>query len=63
MSGSAEITRQSIAAFNVISPVGSEVAEAVQGSYRGEQVMPPMSPDAWKGTFFAPATACFRSAV
>lgn len=38
MSGSAEITRQNIATFNAISPVGSEVMEEARGSYRGEGV-------------------------
>ena len=38
MSGSAEITRQNVSAFNVISPVGSEVMAEVRGSYRGDQV-------------------------
>lgn len=38
MSGSAEITRQSVAAFNAISPVGAEVMEEARGSYRGEAV-------------------------
>lgn len=38
MSGSAEITRQNIATFNAISPVGGEVMEEARGSYRGETV-------------------------
>ncbi|WP_375453290.1 HrpJ domain-containing protein [uncultured Methylobacterium sp.] len=38
MSGSSEITRQNVSAFNVISPVGAEVVEQARGSYRGEDV-------------------------
>lgn len=38
MSGSAEITRQNVAAYTAISPVGGEVMEAVRGTYRGEEV-------------------------
>ncbi|MBC8129909.1 MAG: hypothetical protein H7Y08_06265 [Rhizobiaceae bacterium] len=38
MSGTIETLRQNIAALNLTSPVGVEVAAAARGSYRGEQV-------------------------
>lgn len=38
MAGSVETTLQSVAAFNMISTVGAEVAREVSGSYRGESV-------------------------
>src|SRR5262245_36336051 len=38
MSGSIETLRQNLAALNVSSPTGAEIAREVRGSYRGEQV-------------------------
>lgn len=38
MSGSIETLRQNVAALNVTSPTGAEIAREVRGSYRGEQV-------------------------
>lgn len=38
MAGSVETTLQSVAAFNMISTVGAEVAAEVRGTYRGESV-------------------------
>ncbi len=38
MAIASEITRQSVADFNVISPVGVEVMDEVRGTYRGETV-------------------------
>ncbi len=38
MSGAIETLRQNLAALNVTSPVGAEVARELQGNYRGESV-------------------------
>lgn len=38
MSGAIETLRQNIAALNVTSPVGAEVAREARGNYRGEEV-------------------------
>ncbi|WP_298959741.1 HrpJ domain-containing protein [uncultured Methylobacterium sp.] len=38
MSGSSEIGRQTVAAFNMVSPVGAEIVHEAQGRYRGEAV-------------------------
>lgn len=38
MSGSIETLRQNVAALNVTSPTGAEIAREVRGTYRGEQV-------------------------
>ncbi|MGQ3278777.1 MAG: hypothetical protein ACT6WE_19820 [Shinella sp.] len=38
MSGAIETLRQNLAALNVTSPVGAEVAREVRGNYRGESV-------------------------
>ena len=38
MSGAIETLRQNIAALNVTSPIGAEVAKDIRGDYRGESV-------------------------